>query len=416
MSLVFFQFLGFVVLSWFSFVFVFLLCLFSFVLFWVCRGFWGLSVGLFVCWLFVVCLTLMCCFLLLLRLLRHMVFNAHLAQLNKYVLVTPYATQKDRLRQDFESFLAAYSACPPPLATAPSLLDAAPVDVVRFLRRRCRNGCARVHVFACACFGSSGLRDCGCPHRFAAGAVDSYIGQLRAVSDSIAHFSSSPCVFVSKRLCGFASSFPHRRPLDVGGVLCSAACFSSSPCVFVSMHLCGVVVFISASLGCHFGCLSISVSRRSIALSARLLTCTAELSFQAMVYLHDFVFVCVSCLVFLFFCFIPFWAVFSLSCRFVFLSFVFVVFSFTLLCRVFFFFYIVCFCCLFWLSLSLFAFLCVFSLFVRFSFRFVLFFVFFCVCFFLVCLRFHIAGLLFPPSVNLHIATLNRSPCAFALS
>ena len=361
----------------------------------------------------------MCCFLLLLRLLRHMVFNAHLAQLNKYVLVTPYATQKDRLRQDFESFLAAYSACPPPLATAPSLLDAAPVDVVRFLRRRCRNGCARVHVFACACFGSSGLRDCGCPHRFAAGAVDSYIGQLRAVSDSIAHFSSSPCVFVSKRLCGFASSFPHRRPLDVGGVLCSAACFSSSPCVFVSMHLCGVVAssfphrWVVVSAVCQ------SLYRGAQSLFPRVYSLVRLNCHFGRWFTYMILFLFVFLVLFFFFLFHS-----VLGSVFAVLSFC---VSFFCVCRVFFcvalscflfFFYVVCFCCLFWLSLSLFAFLCVFSLFVRFSFRFVLFFVFVCVCFFffLVCLRFHIAELLFPPSVNLHIATLNRSPCAFALS
>ena len=150
------------------------------------------------CWGFVcvfVCLlanAFLCRFLLLL--LQREEFDARRAQLNKFVLDTRYANQKDRLRQRFEAFLSTRSACPPPLATAPSLLTATPVDVVRFLHNQDQNGRTQVHVFDCAHFGLSGLFDCGCPRHFAAGTVDSYVGQLRAVFNSVGrHGRSNPC-------------------------------------------------------------------------------------------------------------------------------------------------------------------------------------------------------------------------------
>ena len=212
----------------------------------------------------------------------------------------------------------------------------------------------------------------------------------------------------SLRLCVFISASP------------SSGCWRGSllGCVFffIALRLClnaslrRCCVFISASLGCHFGCLSISVSRRSIALSARLLTCTAELSFQAMVYFGMILFLFVFLVLFFLF-----WFHSVLGSVFAVLSFC---VSFFCVCRVFFCVALLCF--LFFLHCLLL--LSVLVVFIPFClslcfFPVCPFFFSFCfVFFFLVCLRFHIAGLLFPPSVNLHIATLNRSPCAFALS
>ena len=107
---------------------------------------------------------------------------------------TKYETQKLRLRQDFEVFLAERSSCPPPLTTASTLLDATSTDVVRFLSHRDLGGRTQVHAFDCPHFGARGVFGCGCPKHFAAKTVDSYVGQLRAVFNSIGrrHFFN-PC-------------------------------------------------------------------------------------------------------------------------------------------------------------------------------------------------------------------------------
>ena len=108
-------------------------------------------------------------------------FDRRLAEMRKYTCGTKYASQKDRLRADFELFLRVRSDCPSPLATAPSLLSASPLDVVRFLFHRERNGRTTVHALPCPHLGRSGVFDCACPRRLAAGTVDSYVGMLRAV-------------------------------------------------------------------------------------------------------------------------------------------------------------------------------------------------------------------------------------------
>ena len=117
------------------------------------------------------------------------------AQLRQYTQGTRYATQKDRLRCDFEKFLADRSDCPPGrLATASSLEVASAMDVIRFLHHRDKGGRTQVHVMECVNFGKSGLHDCGCPRHFAAGTVDSYVGMLRAIFNSIGRFGkSNPC-------------------------------------------------------------------------------------------------------------------------------------------------------------------------------------------------------------------------------
>ena len=119
------------------------------------------------------------------------------ASLRPYVCDSPYNKQKDNLRLDFEKFLSARSVCPPPCATAPSMATASPLDVLRFLHFRSKNGRTQVHVFACSAFGRSGLHECGCPRMFAAATVDSYVGMLRALFNDIGRrLHHNPCDLV----------------------------------------------------------------------------------------------------------------------------------------------------------------------------------------------------------------------------
>ena len=121
-------------------------------------------------------------------------FDKRQAQLRPYVHETPYARAKDRLRADFEKFLAVRSVCPPPANTAASLFEASSLDVIRFLHHRDGNGRTQVHAFSCPHMGLLGLFDCGCPRHFAAGTVDSYVGQLRAVFNALGRRDKdNPC-------------------------------------------------------------------------------------------------------------------------------------------------------------------------------------------------------------------------------
>lgn len=105
-----------------------------------------------------------------------------------------YGKQKESLRADFEKFLAVRFVCPSSGATAPSMDTASPMDVLRFLHHRSKAGRTQVHKFVCPYFGKSGAFDCGCPVRFAAGTVDSYIGMLRALFNDLGRrFHNNPC-------------------------------------------------------------------------------------------------------------------------------------------------------------------------------------------------------------------------------
>ena len=107
---------------------------------------------------------------------------------------TRYASQKDKLRQDFETFLAKRAAVSSPAAAAPSLLLASPMDVVRFLFHREKGGRTTVHALSCPHLGASGVFACGCPRRLAAGTVDSYVGMLRAIFNAVGrHGHANPC-------------------------------------------------------------------------------------------------------------------------------------------------------------------------------------------------------------------------------
>ena len=121
-------------------------------------------------------------------------FEQRQLELNEYVRNTKYETQKDRLRVDFETFLASRSSGPPSLATSSSLLAATPTDVIRFLHYRDQGGRTQVHAFDCLHFGLLGSFDCGCPKHFAAKTIDSYVGQLRAVFNAVGRRGfQNPC-------------------------------------------------------------------------------------------------------------------------------------------------------------------------------------------------------------------------------
>ena len=93
-----------------------------------------------------------------------------------------------------EEFLRARSVPGASWPSAPSLELASPSDVVRFLCFRDQAGRTQVHAHACAFFGMSGLRECGCPRHLAAGTVDSYIGMLRAVFNDLGRRgAANPC-------------------------------------------------------------------------------------------------------------------------------------------------------------------------------------------------------------------------------
>ena len=87
-----------------------------------------------------------------------------------------------------------HSSLPPPLTTAPSLAEATPSDVLRFLHSRDKRGRTQVHKPECEHMGASGLYDCGCPRHLAFGTIDSYIGQLRAEFNAIGRLGRlNPC-------------------------------------------------------------------------------------------------------------------------------------------------------------------------------------------------------------------------------
>lgn len=60
-------------------------------------------------------------------------------------------------------------------------MSASPQDLVRFLVWKDKTGKTQVHSVGCPHRGLQGPSQCGCPHRLAAGSVDSLIGKLRAI-------------------------------------------------------------------------------------------------------------------------------------------------------------------------------------------------------------------------------------------
>ena len=90
----------------------------------------------------------------------------------------PYEKQKCSLYLELESFLSS-------LPTPKSPISASPTDVIRFLVWKDSKGKTKVHAPSCPNFGSHSKRKCRCPTRLAAGTVNSTIGKLRAIFNSV---------------------------------------------------------------------------------------------------------------------------------------------------------------------------------------------------------------------------------------
>ena len=90
----------------------------------------------------------------------------------------PYERQKCNLHLELESFLSS-------LPTPKSPISASPKDLIRFLVWKDSNGKTKIHVSSCPNFGFHSKRKCSCPSRLDAGTVDSTIGKLRFIFNSI---------------------------------------------------------------------------------------------------------------------------------------------------------------------------------------------------------------------------------------
>lgn len=89
-----------------------------------------------------------------------------------------YVKQKSQLQSELQLFLHTLDPSKTPLSCSPK-------DVVRFLVWKDRKGRTKVHKNECEFFGSRTKGPCGCPNRLAAGTVDSIIGKLRAIFNSM---------------------------------------------------------------------------------------------------------------------------------------------------------------------------------------------------------------------------------------
>ena len=86
--------------------------------------------------------------------------------------------QKCNLYLELKSFLSS-------LPTPKSPISASPKDVIRFLVWKDSKGKTKVHAPSCPNFGSHSKRKCRCPTRLAACTVNSTIGKLRAIFNSV---------------------------------------------------------------------------------------------------------------------------------------------------------------------------------------------------------------------------------------
>ena len=90
----------------------------------------------------------------------------------------PYQRQKTQLEIHISTFL---SSLVPPRTISSCTAD----DIIKFLISRDVHGKTLVHTQTCS--GPS----CSCPHRLAAGTVDSYLGKLRAIFNSLGRSGES---------------------------------------------------------------------------------------------------------------------------------------------------------------------------------------------------------------------------------
>ena len=90
----------------------------------------------------------------------------------------PYERQKCKLHLELESFLSS-------LPTPKSPISASPKDLIRFLIWKDSKWKTKIHVPNCPNFGSHSKWKCSCPSRLAAVTVDSTIGKLRSIFNSL---------------------------------------------------------------------------------------------------------------------------------------------------------------------------------------------------------------------------------------
>ena len=104
--------------------------------------------------------------------------DCRISSLQSVRAAKPYEKQKCSLYLELESFLSS-------LPTSKSPISASPKDVIRFLVWKDSKGKTKVHEPSCPNFGAHSKRKCRCPTRLAAGTVNSTIGKLRAILNSI---------------------------------------------------------------------------------------------------------------------------------------------------------------------------------------------------------------------------------------
>ena len=90
----------------------------------------------------------------------------------------PYEKQKCSPHFELESFLSS-------LPTPKSPISASLKGVIRFLVWKDSKGKTKIHSPNCPNFGSHSKRKCCCPTRLTAGTVNSTIGKLHAILNSI---------------------------------------------------------------------------------------------------------------------------------------------------------------------------------------------------------------------------------------
>lgn len=99
-------------------------------------------------------------------------------ELHSARISTRYGRQKSSLERELQSFLAT-------LTPSKTIFSCVPNDVIRYLVWKDRNGRTKVHQQHCQFLGSRLKGVCDCPSHLAAGTVDSTIGKLRAIFNSL---------------------------------------------------------------------------------------------------------------------------------------------------------------------------------------------------------------------------------------
>ena len=104
--------------------------------------------------------------------------EVRLQQLLNYDQATSYKKQKDSLQRELEAFLGA-------LLGFVTMVTVTPRDLCRFLIFKDRHGKTQVHRNSCEFLDQRGKHSCGCSLRLSYKTVDSYIGKLRLIFQSI---------------------------------------------------------------------------------------------------------------------------------------------------------------------------------------------------------------------------------------